>query len=1238
MATKITKTRLVLRNDNSTKWSSKNPILLKGEVGLEEDTRKFKIGDGVSNWNSLPYANITDLSNYYTKSAIDEIVKNLATTEYVDNKVATEIEKLTQGKEVVTLDESGKIPAAQLPGFVDDVIEGYISSDLKTFYDSLDELNRVIIPAESSKLYIDLTTNKTYRWSGTQYTEISSNLALGETSSTAYAGNKGKQNADDIAALQNIVPTLQTKTDDTLNTTSKTVVGAINELKQNQTLHDTNIQKNTNDITKIKQDITAANTAISSNFNRITDLEGEVDESFIQIKEINNKFESGELSDFIDVEELPELIVPTEVPASGYIAKVYINTSLTNEEVLEIVKSIELVNVPDIGLAYMVTASADMTNGVGFLGYVDVGLYYFSITINGETTVIWCSDKGWENKFTQIAVGYENALSLLLSQLGGTNQNNKLKNLISATPFDLNTEIELSKIYKVSNHSQGDGTTVPNTGYIDKVYFNTSLSVDEVESLLNNLIYDKTSESSAQSINIFLWTDMGHVISALKQDNGGRGIATIHPDYPDTQYVWANQKFVDNKDIGHTLTKAGWQNFTNPIEMNSNVVASENILVPVGFQNTLIKDLFSTTPFKNKISGCKYYRVIDNQWEEVLGKNNIVDVEELPLLNYSVPTSGYIEKIYFNRNLSTEQMVEIFDKAIPAELKTSRTYVYMNPYSPDHYSSFFIWSDDNGWQIGAEIDQLSSLEKIWSQKDGWVVDIAELDINQSNYFSSLAAQEPGVLIVNDQLSEVFAIRPFGTKPEYELDKIYRVPEYKLTGGTEVPSSGTIEKVYINTNLSDEEMHNIAFSVDVITVSGVGTIYPIVGDGSMANGVVIWAYGLSNGVYTKRSFLHVVNGEESNMLWNSDDGWVTPLSEIELGYTTGVSTLASQLGFEVQNDRLTKLISPTPFTRTGAFIGYNYYRLINSEWIEVLGEPGGPGGPEGTKKIITLPPIIDVNTYDYTFSDEDINLLKEDKAILQIQTLVNGEVVEGFYNVLNLSSVMGSGGFYVGVSYELLNYYLNLIFVNYETKEMPIVNRTPLYSKLSISLSERHTLNLNDLYSTINSVDLLPLVDYWYSNNTNSIKTATENSLKSKKRTITPSPLPPWNAIYDPDPQLAESPFMIPLTTDELNNITAISGVFTVLLEDDTNVGEFVANSLALFDDNGKPYFKFMLCSNVGEGKEWSFEFNFIDNPTTTEQGYLTTQNISDVYNSKTKELIGTIGKITFKKINVFFNY
>lgn len=55
MATVVS--RIVSRNDTAANWASVNPVLMKGEIGIEIDTRKMKIGDGVKTWSALSYAN-----------------------------------------------------------------------------------------------------------------------------------------------------------------------------------------------------------------------------------------------------------------------------------------------------------------------------------------------------------------------------------------------------------------------------------------------------------------------------------------------------------------------------------------------------------------------------------------------------------------------------------------------------------------------------------------------------------------------------------------------------------------------------------------------------------------------------------------------------------------------------------------------------------------------------------------------------------------------------------------------------------------------------------------------------------------------------------------------------------------------------------------------------------------------------------------------------------------------------
>lgn len=50
--------QIQFRRDVATDWTSENPVLAAGELGLETDTARFKIGDGVTAWTSLAYSSL----------------------------------------------------------------------------------------------------------------------------------------------------------------------------------------------------------------------------------------------------------------------------------------------------------------------------------------------------------------------------------------------------------------------------------------------------------------------------------------------------------------------------------------------------------------------------------------------------------------------------------------------------------------------------------------------------------------------------------------------------------------------------------------------------------------------------------------------------------------------------------------------------------------------------------------------------------------------------------------------------------------------------------------------------------------------------------------------------------------------------------------------------------------------------------------------------------------------------
>lgn len=106
----------------------------------------------------------------------------------ITNSLNAFISTKGQPSGLAELDSTGKVPAAQLPSYVDDVLEFSTKAQFPQI-------------GETGKIYVAKDTNLTYRWTGTQYLEISQSLALGETPSTAYPGDKGKANRDALNSM-----------------------------------------------------------------------------------------------------------------------------------------------------------------------------------------------------------------------------------------------------------------------------------------------------------------------------------------------------------------------------------------------------------------------------------------------------------------------------------------------------------------------------------------------------------------------------------------------------------------------------------------------------------------------------------------------------------------------------------------------------------------------------------------------------------------------------------------------------------------------------------------------------------------------------------------------------------------------------------------------------------------------------------------------------------------------------
>ena len=171
-----------------------------------------------------PIARINKLTDVYAPNLLDGDVLRWNGT-----ALRYEVYNLVNKADLV----GGKVPASQLPAYVDDIIE---------------YANLAAFPAvgETGKLYITLDTNLTYRWSGSAYTEVSKSLAIGITSTTAFRGDWGKI-AYDHSQLTNSNPhgtTAAQITNTPAGTISSTTVqSAINELDADRVQLETDLNE-----------------------------------------------------------------------------------------------------------------------------------------------------------------------------------------------------------------------------------------------------------------------------------------------------------------------------------------------------------------------------------------------------------------------------------------------------------------------------------------------------------------------------------------------------------------------------------------------------------------------------------------------------------------------------------------------------------------------------------------------------------------------------------------------------------------------------------------------------------------------------------------------------------------------------------------------------------------------------------------------------------------------------------
>lgn len=187
--------------------NSKTQFLRRDGTWQEPVGTTYTLSQSASNKRVLTFSSskgdsvdITTVDTVYTQGdgisiGTNNVISNIGVLSIVPGSTAGTLTVNTAGTTedvaiplIPLLDSTGKIPSAYLPGSISSIVEGYYYNG--KFYK--DSSHTQEIEASVANIYLDLVTNKSYRYSGSVYVEIAESLALGTTPETAFPGDKGQ--------------------------------------------------------------------------------------------------------------------------------------------------------------------------------------------------------------------------------------------------------------------------------------------------------------------------------------------------------------------------------------------------------------------------------------------------------------------------------------------------------------------------------------------------------------------------------------------------------------------------------------------------------------------------------------------------------------------------------------------------------------------------------------------------------------------------------------------------------------------------------------------------------------------------------------------------------------------------------------------------------------------------------------------------------------------------------------
>lgn len=340
----------------------------------------------------------------------------------------------------------------------------------------------------------------------------------------------------------------------------------------------------------------------------------------------------------IDVDKLPQNgWSGTAVPNSGLIEKIYINKNLSNEEIIKILDSLELINLESMGYpggtGYLPYADS---NNISFLIYKNSDVYFINYVEGSNSTYFWDSNDGWkEEAVIEYTLNSNNIIESYATQLGQTMQNDKLSLLFSTTPFVYKeADINDKSIYRLKEpdktHLEGTLLVSNQETTVNKVLFNDSLPNETTNQILGSLTY---TNFNGLNINVlFTNSTATKVIFAYKWAVGKYGL------YYSTNIASGKADVVFYDD------GKGW--VTNEIEIND-VGVSSLYGLSIGTNNETLQQVLSMNDnFTEVAYSYKYnYWVFKDKWKQLIDGDNLPDYTTIIKTTCSTFTNGLFDDI-----------------------------------------------------------------------------------------------------------------------------------------------------------------------------------------------------------------------------------------------------------------------------------------------------------------------------------------------------------------------------------------------------------------------------------------------------------------------------------------------------------------------------------------------------------------------------------------------------------------